>query len=97
MDNSLPKSSRYGSRKFRKIVDAFLGGADLPFAEVLSEERIERIFQKHGCSLGLHGVYTTAITVWSFLSQVLRDGKEASCLLPAQQPSYRWRRRVSRI
>lgn len=79
MDNSLPKSSRYSSRNFRKIVDAFLGGADLPFAEVLSEERIERIFQKHGCSFGLHGIYTTAIMVWSFLSQVLRDGKEASC------------------
>jgi hypothetical protein len=60
-------------------VDAFLGGAELPFAEVLSEERIERIFEKHGCSFGLHGIYTTAIMVWSFLSQVLRDGKEASC------------------
>jgi hypothetical protein len=23
---------------------------------------------------GLHGVYTTAIMVWSFLSQVLREG-----------------------
>ena len=79
MDNPLPKSSHYGSRKFRKIVDAFLGGAELPFAEVLSEERIERIFEKHGCSFGLHGIYTTAIMVWSFLSQVLRDGKEASC------------------
>ncbi len=79
MDDSLPKLSRYGSRSFRKIVDAFLGGADLPFAEVLSEERIERIFEKHGCSFGLHGIYTPAIMVWSFLSQVLRDGKEASC------------------
>ena len=79
MDDSLPKSSRYGSRSFRKIMDAFLGGEDLPFAEVLSEERIERIFERHGCSFGLHGIYTTAIMVWSFLSQVLRDGKEASC------------------
>ncbi len=34
---------------------------------------------KHGCLFGLHGVYTTAIVVWSFLSHVLRDGKEASC------------------
>ncbi len=79
MDNSLPKSSRYGSRSFRKIVDAFFGGEGLPFAEVLSAEHIERIFQKHGCAFGLHGVYTTSIMVWSFLSQVLRDGKEASC------------------
>jgi hypothetical protein len=60
-------------------VDAFLSGEGLPFAEILSAERIARIFTRHDCSFGLHGVYTTAITVWSFLSQVLRDGKEASC------------------
>ncbi len=79
MAASIPNSPRRDSRSFQKIVDAFLGGEGLPFAEVLSAERIERIFQKHGCLFGLHGVYTTAIMVWSFLSQVLRDGKEASC------------------
>ena len=45
----------------------------------ISAERTERIFAKHGCLFGMRGVYTTAIVVWSFLSQVLRDGKEASC------------------
>jgi len=60
-------------------VDAFLGGEDLPFSIILSAERIERIFAKHDCLFGMHGVYTTAIMVWSFLGQVLRDGKEASC------------------
>jgi hypothetical protein len=75
----LPNSPRRDSLSFQKIVDAFLCGEGLPFAEILSTERIERIFAKHGCLFGLHGVYTTAIMVWSFLSQVLRDGKEASC------------------
>ena len=79
MAASIPNSPRRDSRSFQRIVDAFLGGEGLPFAEVLSAERIERIFQKHGCLFGLHGIYTTAIMVWSFLSQVLRDGKEASC------------------
>jgi hypothetical protein len=79
MAASIPNFPRRGSLSFQKIVDVFLGGEGLPFAEVLSAERIERIFQKHGCLFGLHGVYTTAIMVWSFLSQVLRDGKEASC------------------
>jgi putative transposase len=79
MATSIPNSPRRDSRSFQKIVDAFLSGEGLPFAEVLSPERIERIFQKHGCLFGLHGIYTTAIMVWSFLSQVLRDGKEASC------------------
>lgn len=79
MAESIPNSPRRDSRSFQKIVDAFLGGEGLPFAEVLSADRIERVFRKHGCVLGLHGIYTTAIMVWSFLSLVLRDGKEASC------------------
>ena len=79
MAESIPNSPRRDLCSFQKIVDAFLGGEGLPFAEFLSSDRIERVFQKHGCLFGLHGVYTTAIMVCSFLSQVLRDGKEASC------------------
>jgi len=79
MSTGIPNSPRRNRRSFQKVVDAFLSADGLPFAEILSAERIERIFVKHGCLFGLHGVYTTAIMVWSFLSQVLRDGKEASC------------------
>lgn len=79
MGARISKSPDRGSRSFRRVVGAFLMGKGLPFAEILSAERIERIFAKHGCRFGLHGVYTTAVMVWSFLSQVLRDGKEASC------------------
>lgn len=79
MYTAVPNSPSNRSRSFQKIVDAFLAGDGLPFAEILSAERIERIFVKHDCLFGMHGVYTTAMMVWSFLSQVLRDGKEASC------------------
>lgn len=79
MGVAIPHSPRRDSRSFRKVVDAFLAGEGLPFAEILSAERIERIFAKHDCLFGRQGVYTAAITIWSFLSQVLRDGKEASC------------------
>jgi putative transposase len=79
MSRSISGSPQGDSRSFQKIIDAFLVGEGLPFAEVLSAERIERVFRKHDCLFGLQGVYTTAIVVWSFLSQVLRDGKEASC------------------
>lgn len=75
----IPGSPRRGSGSFQKVADAFLAHEGLPFAEILSAERIERVFAKHGCLFGLHGIYTTAVMVWSFLSQVLRDGKEASC------------------
>ncbi|MCA9185707.1 MAG: hypothetical protein R3E01_09945 [Pirellulaceae bacterium] len=79
MSFGIPNSPRRDSRGFQKVVDAFLNCDGLPFAEILSAERIERIFAKHDCLFGLHGIYTTAIMVWSFLSQMLRDGKEASC------------------
>ena len=79
MGADVPNFVRRESSDFQKVVDAFLVGEGLPFANILSAERIERIFAKHGCLFGLKGVYTTAIMVWSFLSQVLRDGKEASC------------------
>jgi hypothetical protein len=75
----IPNFPRSDSCNFRNIANAFLSSDGLPFASILSAERIERISLKHGRLFGLHGVYTTAIVLWSFLSQVLRDGKEASC------------------
>jgi hypothetical protein len=79
MASQVPNSPERSSGSFQKVADAFLAGEGLPFAKILSAQRIERIFAKHGCLFGLHGIYTSAIMVWSFLSQVLRDGKEASC------------------
>ena len=79
MAKEIPFSRFAGRASFQKVTDAFLSDSGLPFARILSAERIQQVFQKHGCSFGLHGIYTTAIVVWSFLSQVLRDGKEASC------------------
>lgn len=75
----LPDPPPPGSGSFQQVANAFLSGEGLPFANILSAERIERVFARHACQFGLHGVYTTALMVWSFLSQVLRDGKEASC------------------
>ena len=62
---------------FRMVADAFLAGEGLPFADVLTAERIERVCAKHGRMFG--SVCSTALVLWAFLSQVLRDGKEASC------------------
>ena len=47
MSSSLPDSPRRGSGGFQKVVDVFLAGEGLPFAWILSAERIERIFKKH--------------------------------------------------
>lgn len=75
----VPSSRDKGSARFRQIVDCFLSQPGLPFSSVLSAERIERIFKKHGNLFGIGQIYSTAMVLWAFLSQVLRDGKEASC------------------
>ncbi len=76
---TIPHSFNSGSGRFRRIVDAFLAQPGLPFAGVLSAERIERLFDRHGNLFGGGAIYSTAVMAWSFLGQVLRDGKEASC------------------
>jgi putative transposase len=76
---SLPDPLEKGGASFRQVVDAFLSQPGLPFAGVLSAERVERIFTKHGNLFGGNGIYSTAVVVWAFLGQVLRDGKEAAC------------------
>ena len=76
--SSLPDFHNERPSDFRQVADAFLAQPGLPFAHVLSADRIERIFAKHHNIFG-GAVYTTAVMVWSFLSQILRDGKQASC------------------
>jgi len=75
----IPTEGHGGRVDFGQVVEAFLLRPGLPFAEVLSAERIERIFARHGNLFGLDRVYSTMLIVWAFLGQVLRDGKEASC------------------
>ena len=56
------------SSGFRRVVDVFLAGEGLPFSQVLSAERIERICGSHGCLFGRHGIYSTPVVLWAFLS-----------------------------
>jgi hypothetical protein len=68
-----------GNRAFRRIVDAFLAADGLPFASVLSAERIRRVFAADNNLFGINSIYSTATVLWAFLGQALRDGKDASC------------------
>jgi len=74
----IPDSPHRRTSNFQNIIDTFLDSSALPFSGIISAEKIERIFARHGCLFGLNDIYSTAIMVWSFLGQVLRDGKEAS-------------------
>ncbi|MCZ6699704.1 MAG: IS4 family transposase, partial [Planctomycetota bacterium] len=78
-DASRAGLSNSGRSDFQQVVASFLSQPGLPFAGLLSAERIERIFARHGNLFGAGAIYSTAVMVWSFLGQVLRDGKEAAC------------------
>ncbi|MFH1109292.1 MAG: IS4 family transposase [Planctomycetota bacterium] len=70
--------------RFRLVLSSFLQEEGLPFADVLPEEEIERAFEEASVSLGgeddgQDAVYTPAVTLWAFLSQMLHKGEQRSC------------------
>jgi hypothetical protein len=64
------------------VLSSFLQHDGLPFADVLPEERIQRAFEDAGATFAQDDddVYTPAVTLWAFLSQVLFKGEMRSCL-----------------
>ena len=70
------------SARFRTIFDAFLQTAGLPFANLLDEEEIQRVFDEEGVCFASEEdrVYTPAVTLWAFLSQMLVKDEQRSCL-----------------
>lgn len=61
----MPDSASGGSRSFRKVVAAFLASAAMPFARILSAERVEGVVAKHDGLFGRQEIYSTAMMVWS--------------------------------
>lgn len=68
-------------QSFRLVRQAFLQGDGLPFADVLSENEIQQAFEAEDACFaqGEDAIYTPAITLWAFLSQVLHAGRLRSC------------------
>jgi len=63
------------------VLAPFLQGPGLPFADVLSEERIDQAMAAEGACFGecQRAVDTPAITLWALRSQVLHVGELRSC------------------
>ena len=72
---------RHFTKSFRFCLAPFLQGPGLPFAEVLDEKQIAAAFAAEGVAFGEAegAVYTPAVTLWAFLSQVLHPGELRSC------------------
>ena len=69
-------------RRFRLVLASFLQQRGLPFADALPEETIQKAFDQAGVRFGADedAVYTPAITLWAFLSQVLFKDEQRSCI-----------------
>jgi hypothetical protein len=64
---------------FRVVAAPFLDARGLPFADVLEAEQIRRVFSEEDALFGEDDLFSTAIVLWAFLDQTLRDGKGAAC------------------
>jgi hypothetical protein len=68
-------------QRFRFVLSSFMQHADLPFKDALPEEKVQQAFDEEGgvFAQGEQDVYTPAITLWAFLSQVLFKAEQRSC------------------
>jgi hypothetical protein len=74
-----PRGHRSCNHSFQLVADSFLKDAGLPFAGVLDAADIQRAFAGRDALFGQGDIFSTAIVLWAFLAQVLRDGKGAAC------------------
>ena len=67
--------------QFDLVLASILQKPGLPFADVLPEETIQAAFEEEGAAFGQEddAVYTPAITLWTFLSQVFFKQEQRSC------------------
>jgi len=65
--------------QFDNVVAPFCQAAGLPFGDVLTADTIARAFADEHVSFGqkAHSFWTPALTLWTFLSQVLDDGSKS--------------------
>lgn len=68
-------------QSFLLVLNAFLNVRGLPFADVLSEQQIHDAFEKEDALFGQEkdDVYTPALTLFGFLSQVMHTGADRAC------------------
>src|SRR4051812_2021366 len=74
-------SSQSLPRRFRHILSSFMQHDGLPFADVLPEQTIQQAFTDANSDFAQDedAIYTPALTLWAFLSQVLHAKEMRSC------------------
>ncbi len=81
---SSTKSSPNSLWQFALVTRSFTAQEGLPFCEALTAEQIAQAFAEEGIDFASDDeddvIYTPAVTLWAFLSQMLFTGKDRSCL-----------------
>ncbi len=79
---SLYKRPRFLPKQFRLILTSFVQRPGLPFANALPEAAIREAFDDEGVTFAddENAIYTPAVTLWAFLSQVLFKNEQRSCV-----------------
>ena len=79
---SFYKRARSLPKQVRLVLTSFLQRPGLPFADALTEEAIQKAFDDEdaGFADDQEAVYTPAVTLWAFLSQVLFKDEQRSCV-----------------
>lgn len=82
--------------RFALVARSFLAQPGLPFADALPEERIEQAFADEEIDFASphadedDAVYTPAVTLWAFLSQMLYADEQRSCLAAVARVAVLW-------
>lgn len=81
--------------QFGLVLRSFLQPTGLAFAQALSAAEIAAAFAKAGVNVDSSGededvVYTPAVTLWAFLSQVLHAGTQRACLAAVSRVAVWW-------
>ena len=82
--------------RFALVSRSFLAQPGLPFADALPEDRIEQAFAEEEIAFASpHAdeddlVYTPAVTLWAFLSQMLYGDEQRSCLAAVARVAVLW-------
>ena len=91
--SSISNRARKRNFSFKDAVAGFLGQSGLSFSKALPVEWVALVFAKHGGMTGR--IYQTAIVLWAFMGQTLRDGKEASCQSAVSRIASYWQMKAN--
>ena len=82
-------NARSTPRQFRAMLASFLQRPGLAFADALPEEAIQAVLDQAHVRFAEDedAVYTPAMTLWAFLSQVLFKGEQRSCIVAVMRVS----------